>query len=166
MHAYSGSKLRVPTAAFQLSWGDGTEVKVFIYHALRFYHLNRILQTLYMRHIRLIEYLGDVNYFLEKRKARDMREVEKRSVVSNNGNGVAVPTLDAEERKNLQRTVQRTERRIADLEKDMAQVEQKMAAADFYNSKDADATLKKYADMKAELEKIYAEWETAVEQLG
>ena len=135
-------------------------------------------RTIEFRDHRLHEYLGDVNYFLEKRRLDNMRQVEMRSTVDGgrstvdggrstaNGAGNGKPVLNPEEKKALQRTVQRTERRISELEAEMKTLESKMAEPDFYNRKESQEVLKKYNDRKAEMDTVYAEWETAVEQLG
>ncbi len=123
-------------------------------------------RTIEFRDHKLIEYLGDINYFLDKRKLDNMRDVEMRTV---NGaiNGAAKgKELNAEEKKALQRNVQKSEKRIADLEQEIKGIESKMEAADFYMKPEADAVMKKYADLKAELQKEYASWELAVEQIG
>ena len=44
--------------------------------------------------------------------------------------------------------------------------EQKLAEPDFYSKPGANADLKKYGDLKADLAKVYGEWESAVEKLG
>ncbi len=124
-------------------------------------------RTIEFRDHKLYEYLGDVNYFLEKRQARDMREVEKRTKTnghSSSDNGVVV--LGSEEKKQLQRVVLKAEKRIADLEADIKTYEVKMADPEFYNRSESKAALQKYDTLKAELETVFSEWEHAVEQLG
>ncbi len=131
-------------------------------------------RTIEFRDHRLFEYLGDVNYFLEKRRLDNMRQVEMRTVSGGNNSGYSAAdtgdkagvALSAEDRKQLQRTVQRTERRISEIEAELKTMEGKMAEADFYSRPESQEVLKKYSDRKAELERVYAEWETAVEQLG
>jgi ATP-binding cassette subfamily F protein 3 len=124
-------------------------------------------RTIEFRDHKLTEYLGDVNYFLEKRQARDMREVEKRTKsngASASDDGVVV--LGSEEKKQLQRVVQKAEKRIADLEADIKTYETKMADPDFYHRSESQATVQKYKHLKAELDTVLTEWEQAVEQLG
>lgn len=127
-------------------------------------------RTIEFRDHRLYEYLGDVKYFLEKRAVRDMRQVEMRTTTS--GNAVADDVaskagiaLSAEDRKNLQRIVQRNEKRIAELEAEIKTIESQMANPDFYNRPESQSVLKKYSDRKNELDTVYVEWESAVEQL-
>ena len=131
-------------------------------------------RTIEFRDGHLKEYLGDVNYFLEKRQLDNMREVEKRTINSlSNGqstgqrasdNGVEV--LGSEEKKQLERAVQKQEKRIADLEGEIGKWELKLAEPEFYSKPGANNDLKKYGDLKAELGKVYGEWESAVERLS
>jgi ATP-binding cassette subfamily F protein 3 len=131
-------------------------------------------RTIEFRDHRLHEYLGDVNYFLEKRRLDNMRQVEMRTTTAKAGNGYAAPdertkagtALSAEEKKQLQRTVHRTERRISEIEAELKKMEGKMAESDFYSRPESQDVLQKYNAGKAELEKVFAEWETAAEQLG
>lgn len=128
-------------------------------------------RTIEFRDQHLYEHLGDVNYFLERRKLDNMRDVEKRAVAARASNGSGrsdngVVVLSSEDKKNLQRTVQKTEKRISELESEIGKFEAKMADPSFYNRPDANDSLKKYADLKSELTKVYGEWESAVEQLS
>lgn len=130
-------------------------------------------RTMEFRDHRLHEYLGDINYFLDKRKLDNMRDVEKRSIaaVSSQGGGHAAPdtsveALSAEEKKTLQRAVQKSEKRISELEGQITEMEQKMADMAFYNQPNADKLMVQYQDWKKELSTVYSEWEKAVEKLG
>ncbi len=136
-------------------------------------------RTMEFRDGHLYEHLGDINYFLERRRLDNMRDVEKRSG-SGSGSGSSSGSssgggsgdnnghqvLSAEDKKQMQRVVQKHEKRIADLEKEIATFEAKMTDPEFYNRPESQATLKKYADLKAELAKVYEEWELAVERMG
>ncbi len=124
-------------------------------------------RTIEFRDGHLKEYLGDINYFLDKRQLDNMRDVEKRTKdggqpASDNG----VPALGAEEKKVLQKVVQKHEKRISELESELTKFEGQMAVPDFYNRPESGDKIKKYNNLKAELETVYAEWERAVEQLG
>jgi ATP-binding cassette, subfamily F, member 3 len=134
-------------------------------------------RTIEFRDHHLYEYLGDVNYFLEKRKVDNMRDVEKRSTVTNslrNTGNAAAPdaqtkggeALDPEARKNLQRTVQKAEKRIEELEANLKKIEVQMAETDFYNSPNAEKVMQQYESSKTELASVMQEWEMAVEALG
>ncbi len=124
-------------------------------------------RTIEFRDHHLHEYLGDINYFLDKRKLDNMRDVEKRTKTAGNASsdrGVVV--LGSEEKKNLQRIVQKHEKRIAVLESELGVFEKQMEDPEFYNRAESNDKIKKYNTLKAELDTIYAEWESAVEQLG
>ena len=124
-------------------------------------------RTIEFRDHHLHEYLGDINYFLEKRKLDNMRDVEKRTkTVGNAASDHGVVVLGTEEKKNLQRIVHKHEKRIADLESELGVFEKQMADPEFYNRTESNDKIKKYNNLKAELETVYAEWEAAVEQLG
>lgn len=138
-------------------------------------------RTIEFRDGHLKEYLGDVNYFLEKRQVDNMRDVEKRSTSNNQSSSAEAsavkaansqqangqqPTLNPEEKKQLERAVQKQERRISELEAEIGKWELKLAEPDFYSKPGANNDLKKYSDLKAELAKVYGEWEAAVEKLG
>lgn len=125
-------------------------------------------RTMEFRDHRMYEYLGDVNYFLEKRKARDMREVEKRSKPTG---GYAAPddgveALSAEQKKLLQRTVQKVEKRIGELEQAIQQLEGVMGADDFYHKPESRTIIREYDSLKSELTVAVSEWESALEKLG
>jgi valyl-tRNA synthetase len=77
-----------------------------------------------------------------------------------------VQVLGSEEKKLLQRAVQKAEKRISELEGELGKWEQKMADPAFYNKPESGEAIKKYNNLKAELETVYGEWELAVERLG
>jgi ATP-binding cassette, subfamily F, member 3 len=120
-------------------------------------------RTIEFRDKKLHEYLGDVNYFLEKRALDNMREVEMRTTVSTNGNGANASkstTYDDKERKKIERNIQNIEKKITDLEKQIADIEKVMGDSDFYNKKDSDSILNKYNIFKKELSIAVEEWES------
>ena len=134
-------------------------------------------RTIEFRDHHLHEYLGDVNYFLEKRRLNNMREVEMRSTaaktaapsvaaVATPAPAAAISTLTPEERKLLQRTVQKSEKRIEELEKEIKKIEHSMAETDFFSRPDADQITQKYQQHKNELDGVMQEWEQALEQLS
>ncbi len=136
-------------------------------------------RTIEFRDHRLYEYLGDINYFLDKRKLDNMRQVEMRTNVpkplATPTGGNSAGTDDAgkggvavspEERKNLLRVVQKSEKRIEELEGIIKKIEVTMADSDFYTKPESDQVLKKYNDHKSELASVMTDWELALEQLG
>ena len=126
-------------------------------------------RTMEFRDHHIYEYLGDINYFLEKRKLNNMRDVEMRSVKNGTpdaddaGKGGAALTTEA--RKNLQRAVQKSEKRIEELESAMKKIEVQMASESFYTQPDASTVMQRYEAHKTELQSVMEEWENAVMQL-
>jgi ATP-binding cassette, subfamily F, member 3 len=129
-------------------------------------------RTIEFRDKKLYEYLGDINYFLEKRELDNMRDVELKdkltapasitpSVKSQNG---ASNKTDSD-RKRIERTIQNSEKRISDLEKQIAEVEKTMSADSFYASSDAQKTLARHTDLKKQLETEMENWEMATMEL-
>lgn len=122
-------------------------------------------RTIEFRDKKLIEYLGDVNFFLEKRQLDDMRAVEMSTK-----NGASIPSVSAnngatKDRKKLERSVQQFEKRVSELENQIADLEKQMAATDFYNKKDAQKTMDKYQVLKKELGETIELWENAMLEL-
>jgi ATP-binding cassette, subfamily F, member 3 len=123
-------------------------------------------RTMEFRDGNVIEYLGDINYFLDKRALDNMRDVEKRNVAKAVAAAPVVSNLSSEDKKHLQRTVQRSEKRISELEADIKKMELLMADPNFYTQPDNQKQISKYQGMQSELEKVMEEWDAAVGQLA
>ncbi len=124
--------------------------------------------TVEFRDKKLHTYLGDVNYFLEKRKLDDMRQVEmSTNSSSSNGSGStkAAKELSFEERKQLQRAVSNAEKKVEQLEAKISDYESRMALPDFYQRPDHHKVMKEYEQAKQNLEAAMAEWVEAQEAL-
>jgi ATP-binding cassette subfamily F protein 3 len=115
-------------------------------------------RTIEFRDKKLTEYLGDVNYFLEKRKLDNMREVEMRT-----RQAASQPALSADEKKTVQRTVQKHEKRIAELESEINKIEVRMGEEGFYTAADCQEVTSRYNGLKEALSQEYQSWEAAVE---
>ncbi|MEO0778007.1 MAG: ABC transporter ATP-binding protein, partial [Bacteroidota bacterium] len=128
-------------------------------------------RTIEFRDRQLYEYLGDVQFFLEKRALQNMRQVElqksKSGTVAKAAKAaapVAKAPLTQEERqrrKELQRAVQNSERKITRLEERIAKREVEMGEAGFYDRPEAQDLLAKYERDKKELDEVMDAWETA-----
>ena len=138
-------------------------------------------RTIEFRDKKLYEYLGDVNYFLEKRQLENMREVEMKTVntpsaasdsrndnsnsFSNNkmnGNGNNTNgNGENKDKKKIERAIQNSEKRISELEKQVADIEKEMAKDNFYTRTDSQKILDKYNGIKKELEAEMEKWEMA-----
>jgi ATP-binding cassette, subfamily F, member 3 len=122
--------------------------------------------TVEFRDKKLYTYLGDVNYFLEKRKLDNMREVElatKAEATATNGQH---KELDREERKNMQRTLSHAEKKVEQLEAKISDIESQMALPDFYQKPNSQKVMDEYAKLKSELEAAMTEWMEAQEALS
>lgn len=102
------------------------------------------------------EYLGDINYFLEKRKTESFRVIEqgdKKEAASKTKS--SAPNQDTEKQK----AINKVERRIESLETEIAGIKAKMALDGFYEQPDHQSILGKYDQLEADLSKELAKWE-------
>ncbi len=123
-------------------------------------------RTIEFRDHQLFEYLGDINFFLQKRALDDMRQVEMRDKQKNHqlaANSVSAAQIkfDHQERKRRQRALQNAEKEIERLESKMADMEKIMAATDFYSSDKAQQVMVDYGHLKTKLNTAMENWELA-----
>jgi ATP-binding cassette subfamily F protein 3 len=120
-------------------------------------------KTIEFRDHQLFEHLGDVNYFLQRRALRDMREVELQKPRNTAPTPVAQSSTpkDWQERKRLQRLVQNIENKIEDLENALSLSEKKLADPAFFGKPESGEVLKNYQKQKEKLEAVMLEWEEA-----
>ena len=127
-------------------------------------------RTVEFRDKKLYEYLGDVNYFLEKRQMENMREVEMKTVTApsarqSDGQVSKSSSNSDKDVKRIERTIQNSEKRIADFEKQIAEIEKEMSKDNFYTRSDSQKVLDKYNGIKKELEAEMEKWEMATMEL-
>lgn len=120
-------------------------------------------KTLEFRDRKLFEYLGDVNFFLEKRDLQNMREVEKINVPL--VEKIQTPVVSNEEKKRLQKNVQQSERKIQEFEKEIAKMENEMASPGYFDRPDINKLTEKYHSVKKQLEATLEIWENAVSEI-
>lgn len=120
-------------------------------------------KTLEFRDRKLFEYLGDVNFFLEKRDLQNMREVEKVNIQV--VEKIHAPIVSNEEKKRLQKNVQQSERKIQEFEKEIAKMENEMASPGYFERSDISKLTDKYHTVKMQLENTLELWETAVSEI-
>ncbi|MEO0877572.1 MAG: ATP-binding cassette domain-containing protein, partial [Bacteroidota bacterium] len=126
-------------------------------------------RTIEFRDRKLYNHLGDVNFFLEKRKMDNMRQVEL-SKSNNTGKPATeekakVVELSYEERKKLTRAVSNAEKKIDRLENEIAKLETQMADPNFYQQTGANETVQKHQALQADLDTAMEEWEAAQAKL-
>ncbi len=112
------------------------------------------------------KYLGDINYFLDKRAADDMREIEM-ATKQNSSKTItnSKPSVNRELLKKKRREMQYVERDIAKLEDEKEQFEEKMTDPAFFTNSTSQEDLAKYNSLKQELESKMEEWEVLAEWL-
>ena len=125
-------------------------------------------RTIEFRDRKLHDHIGDVNAFLEKRELDNMRDVEitpstNKNTKTSNGKAAAPPKkeLSYEERKRMQRAINKAEKRVSKLEEEIEALETRMADPEFYQSDEAAQVTKKHAQKQQELEEAIEEWEMA-----
>ncbi|MEZ4883266.1 MAG: ATP-binding cassette domain-containing protein [Chitinophagales bacterium] len=115
-------------------------------------------------------YIGDIYAFLEERKLQDLAELnlkqeiaKKEELSVNKQDRIALRDTIRELDKNIKRqsnSVSKSEKRILELEKEIASSELVMADPDFYNShKDPNGFLQKYNQAKTNLKTEMSRWE-------
>jgi len=114
------------------------------------------------------EYLGDVDYFLEKRKLEDMRSVEISTAKNKNSQPVSTLeiNLSFEEQKQIKRKIQSIEKEIETIENKISLIQEKMNDPEYYNSEQYTKDAKLLSEFKTQLSAKEQEWETLVESAG
>ncbi len=121
------------------------------------------------------EYLGGIYYFLEKRKVESLQEIERKdapAVSAARCNDAADKTASGkfsyEQRKEQEKTLRRMrkavetiEAELAELERRIAEYDERLAAATEYNEQDYAA----YNELKARYDHMMHEWEKASYEL-
>lgn len=108
------------------------------------------------------EYLGDINYFLEKKKMTDTRQIETTKESNGETNQKQVSNIDREEIKKAKRKIQYLERDIQSLEAEIGKLLEKLNDVEFYKSNEFQKVNK---DLKAKQDLLATkseEWENLV----
>ena len=122
---------------------------------------------------RVKEYLGSVSDFLEKRKLDSLQELERRSGSSKGTDGQekkVAAQQSFEQKKSVSKEERRVRHRIDFLEKEIAGIEEKMAAIEavLSNPSEKDDVLeltRSYLELKRECEGKTEEWASLMESL-
>jgi len=111
------------------------------------------------------EYLGDINFFLEQRNIENLREAEKRTVVSEAPKQSNKQSYEAQKQlKSLNNKLSKIESKISDLE--LAIKNDDVELTTNYDATVSDPTFfDAYQNKKTELEQLMADWEHIQEQL-
>ncbi|HHB78913.1 MAG TPA: ABC transporter ATP-binding protein [Saprospiraceae bacterium] len=120
-------------------------------------------RTIEFRDGRLKEYLGDINYFLEKRAVDDFRSIEQRAKVTKKKK--EEKKLSPNQKHEIKKEIQRQESKIEKLELKISDIEIKMADPGFYDCADSAKTIEKHSQLKQQLQEAMNAWEEAASKL-
>ena len=117
------------------------------------------------------EYLGDIWYFLEKRKVESLQDIErhdKPATTAKSAESATAGKLSYEQKKEqeklirkLRKAVESIEEETAKVEKEIAEYDARFAVATEYNADD----YAKYNALKEQYDHLMHEWEKAVYEL-
>ncbi|MCH5330983.1 MAG: ABC-F family ATP-binding cassette domain-containing protein [Alistipes sp.] len=118
------------------------------------------------------EYLGGIYYFLEKRKLESLRDVERKETSAPN----AIPAereasagkLSYEQKKEQEKAVRKLRRRVEEIEADLERIEREIAAMDAKFAAATEYSADDYAAydaLKKQYDKQMHEWEKASYEL-
>jgi ATP-binding cassette, subfamily F, member 3 len=107
------------------------------------------------------EYLGDIEYFLEKKKVDNMHAFEMDKVkVSNTKVKLSAEERETQKRK-AQKNLQSSEKKLEDLNKEAKKLEDKMSDPSFYGSPNSDKVLADYQALKLQIALATEVWEAS-----
>ena len=116
-------------------------------------------KTIEFRDKKLHTYLGDVDYFLQKRALDNMRDVELQS----SENIEQKSTIESKEVWHSKRAngkkIQNIERKIESIESKIEVLEKEMGVSGFYQKNNASQVIEKHDIMKKELDDLLEKWE-------
>jgi ATP-binding cassette, subfamily F, member 3 len=117
-------------------------------------------QVIEFRDKKITPFLGDVDYYLEKKQFADMRAVEMRQKAQFE-NQQAQPIKEVNViSKGQDKQVAQIEKKITQLEQKIAEIEYKMSEDGFYENAESQSVLNQYQQLKNELESAMKDWET------
>ena len=117
------------------------------------------------------EYLGDIWYFLEKRKLESLQEIERKdkpAVAEKSTADSSTGKLSYEQKKEQEKLLRKLRKAVESVEEELAKVEAEIAA---YDKRFAEATeynaddYAKYDALKQQYDKLMHEWEKASYEL-
>lgn len=103
------------------------------------------------------EYLGDINYFLEKRNVENFRQVEQSANIKKQkkSNPVQSKQVDSKE-------VDQLERKITKIEAEMEKMKETMSLPDFFQSKEYETEVKAFEKLQMEYSQLMTKWEALI----
>lgn len=126
-------------------------------------------KTVEFRNNKIREFLGDINYYLEKTQMENLRELEVKSQVENSekADTTTKSQLDRESRKSVQRElgkarkeIELIEQKLQTLENENAEFESKFMDAEFFKDTATSGKVQtKYQQNQKEIEELYEKWD-------
>ncbi len=122
--------------------------------------------TIELRDGQLSTYLGDIDYFLQKRNADNFREVElgKQEKQKKKATVTKAP-IDHGKLKELKKQIANIERKISQKEDKVKKLEQKMAEPDFFQSTTQDKVIQEHGQLKVEISELNEKWDVLAESI-
>ena len=117
---------------------------------------------------KVLEFLGDINYFLQKKVMTDMRELDTQKREESLSGNAASPAViqDPEEYRKAKKQLQQVERTIEKLEEEIRVMEEAMGQPDFYQDPKSGDMLEKYKKSQTSLAENMGKWEELAELIG
>lgn len=125
-------------------------------------------KTVEFRNNKIREFLGDINYYLEKTQLENLRELEIKAQESNleKNTGASKSQLDRESRKSIQRQLSKAKKDVEQLENELSLLEDENSAfeekfmdADFFKDTLVSGNAQtKYKQNKDRIDALYEDW--------
>lgn len=114
---------------------------------------------------KLTDYLGDIEYYLDKKKLDNMREVEKKSTKTKVVVEAPKQEIDHDEQKKLKRRLGYVERDMEKLETQKQSLNERMQDPAFYQDPEFVVVSKKIKDIDDQLSTLMIEWEELADKI-
>ncbi len=132
-------------------------------------------KTYEFKNNKISEYLGDINYYLEKKNIESLKELEKKNVIKQ-ASGSDIPSKnqsDRERKKEFQREENKLNKAIAVCENEIASLENRISEIDslfadsefFSNQEKYLKTKQEYDKLRNDLDEKMNQWDTLVQTL-
>jgi len=141
-------------------------------------------RTYFFDYGRVTNYLGDINYVLEKENASDMRKlemaekpvetktdsdpptsIEKKPSKKAKQHKSQVKKANKQDQYALRKKLKSVEQKIVRLEEKKLSIETDMSFPDFFEQEDSSKILKDYETLKSELVSLNQDWERIAEEI-
>jgi len=113
------------------------------------------------------KHLGDLDYVLSKRANDDVRDftLSDDNAETPKQHKKSTSSLTYEERKKINRNISKAERKIGEIEESIKTIHEQLIDPNFYNSPEAQKSIKELKTLEEQLEFQNTEWDKWVNQL-